>query len=74
MTNLMNEGMIDRALRLGLGAVLLIVAIGVLSGIVQIIAGVLSAILLLTGAVGVCPLYLPFGIRTNGAKTPATRR
>lgn len=30
-----------------------------------VVAGVLAAVMLGTAAVGVCPLYLPFGIDTN---------
>jgi hypothetical protein len=74
MKNLFNVGMIDRAIRLLLSVFLLMLAFGLLSGIGQIIAGVLGAIMLLTATVGVCPLYAIVGITTTGADAPAARR
>jgi hypothetical protein len=74
MKNLFNVGMIDRAIRLLLSVFLFMLAFGLLSGIGQIIAGVLGAIMLLTATVGVCPLYAIFGITTIGADVPAARR
>jgi Na+/alanine symporter len=64
----MNIGSFDKTLRIVLALVLLVVA---LSGIItvtkvlQIVLVVLAAIFLITALVGVCPLYLPFGIKTN---------
>lgn len=64
----MNIGSFDKTLRIVLALVLLVVA---LSGIItvtkvlQIVLVVLAAIFLVTALVGVCPLYLPFGIKTN---------
>jgi len=74
MKNLFNVGLIDRAIRLLLSVFLLMLAFGLLSGIGQIIAGVLGAIMLLTATVGVCPLYAIVGITTTGTDAPATRR
>ncbi|MEI7644527.1 MAG: DUF2892 domain-containing protein [Chloroflexales bacterium] len=71
MKSLFNVGMIDRAARLLLGVFLFVLAFGILSGIGQIIAGGLGAIMLLTGAMGVCPIYRIFEIRTTGADSPA---
>ena len=64
----MNIGSFDKTLRIVLALALLVVA---LSGIItvtkvlQIVLVVLAAIFLITALVGVCPLYLPFGIKTN---------
>ncbi|MBX7057864.1 MAG: DUF2892 domain-containing protein [Leptospirales bacterium] len=61
-----NMGTIDRIVR-----VLLAVTVGVLyflnmiSGTVAIILGVLALVFLATSLVGVCPLYLPFGLSTK---------
>ena len=59
-----NMGKADRIIRLIIG--LAVVAWGVMNG--NIIADVIGGILLLTAVIGLCPLYLPFGINT-GCKT-----
>jgi Protein of unknown function (DUF2892) len=62
-----NMGNLDRALRL-----IVVVAIataylmGMLSGTIAIILGVVAAAFLLTSLVGTCPAYLPFGLSTRG--------
>lgn len=49
---------IDRIVRIVVGIVLLYLGFGgVLSGAMAIVADVLGAVMLLTGAVGFCPLY-----------------
>jgi hypothetical protein len=61
-----NIGNIDKTVR-----ALIVVLIGalyltnVISGTTAIILGVVAGILLLTSLIGVCPLYLPFGINTT---------
>jgi len=71
---LTNESPLDRGLRAAAGLVAAIAAfvvgIGSVLGIVLI---VVAAILLVTAAVGFCPLYRIFGIRTNEASSPAPR-
>lgn len=62
-----NEGNIDRLVRLVLAAVFFIGAL-TLGGTVAIVAGVLGAVMLLTAAVGICPLYMLFGINTCSVK------
>ena len=54
----MNEGTADRVIRVivGLLAAVLAVAVG-LSGTAGIILGIVAVILLVTGAIGFCPLY-----------------
>ncbi|MEI7645095.1 MAG: DUF2892 domain-containing protein [Chloroflexales bacterium] len=74
MKHLFNVGLIDRAIRLLLSVFLFMLAFGLLSGIGQIIAGVLGAVMLLTATVGVCPLYAIVGFATTGADAPAARR
>lgn len=67
-----NEGPIDRGIRAALGIAALVAAFTLLSGIWQIIAGVVAFMLLVTAAVGVCPLYSVLGINTCPVK-PETR-
>lgn len=65
-----NMGILDRIIRVALAAVVAVLFFtGQLSLVASIILGVLAVIFLLTSIVGVCPLYLPFGISTK--KKPA---
>lgn len=61
-----NMGPIDRALRVTVGVLL---ATAIVAGLVAApwgyVAGALSAIMLLTGATGFCPLYAVFRISTR---------
>ena len=61
-----NMGNIDRIIRV---VVALVVAIliftNVLSGVWAWIAGILAVVFLATSAIGFCPLYLPFRIKTR---------
>ncbi|MGA1872154.1 MAG: DUF2892 domain-containing protein [Thermoplasmatota archaeon] len=57
---LRNMGAIDRIIRSLVGIALVI--IGVLTGLWWLY--IIAAIMLLTSAVGICPLYLPMKIRT----------
>lgn len=59
-----NEGGLDRGIRVVAGLVALGLAFMSLSGIWQIAAIVVGLVLLVTGAVGVCPLYAVLGINT----------
>lgn len=58
-----NEGTIDRVLRVALGIAL--VALALTKGWTWAWIGVLP---ILTGATGICPLYSIFGINTCGVK------
>jgi hypothetical protein len=60
-----NEGTIDRAIRLVIGAVLIGVGLGVVRGPGGIAMAAVGAIPLLTGLSGYCPLYMVFGINTR---------
>lgn len=60
-----NMGKIDKAIRIGLALLLSALYItGILSGVIGFIALTLGAIFILTSVIGVCPLYIPFGIKT----------
>lgn len=69
--SLINVGTIDRITRLTIGLTLFLAAFplnAMVSGTAALASGVIGGILLFTGVVGVCPLYLPFGIRTTHDK------
>lgn len=60
-----NMGTADRVIRVILAVVVgILYAAGQITGTAAVILGVLAVIFLLTGAVGFCPLYAPFGIST----------
>lgn len=61
----LNMGGIDRIIRIVAGLVLIVLGFFVLSGTWGIVLGVVGLILLLTGLIGWCPLYLPFKITTR---------
>ena len=58
-------GSLDRIIRI-LAAVVIAVLYfaNVISGTLALILGIIAVIFLLTSAVGVCPLYIPFKIKT----------
>ena len=61
-----NESTLDRVLRAIAGVVAAAAAIAVGAGtVLGIVLVVLAAVLLVTAAVGFCPLYRLLGIRTN---------
>ena len=62
---MVNEAGWDRAFRVALGVVLLILGFGVLEGTAGVIVGIVAFVPLLTGLSGWCPLYSVFGFRTN---------
>ncbi len=67
-----NMGGADRALRalvVAPAAILAALALGA-SSPVGIVLLVVAAIALVTGASGVCPSYVPFGIDTRGRRRP----
>jgi hypothetical protein len=61
-----NMGTIDKVIRI-LAAVVVVVLYftNVISGTLAIILLALSAVLILTSAIGVCPLYIPLGLSTK---------
>jgi hypothetical protein len=62
-----NVGSIDRVVRIVIGIALVAAAVsGTLAGPALILAGIVAAIMVVTGAVGFCPLYWLLGISTAG--------
>lgn len=62
-----NMGTIDRALRVLLAAVAIILIAGNwITGTLAIVAVALAAVFTLTSLLSFCPLYLPFGLSTRG--------
>jgi hypothetical protein len=60
-----NMGSLDRLLRTAAAiAVGALYATGTIGGTTALILGVFAAVFLLTSFVGVCPLYMPFGLST----------
>lgn len=61
-----NMGTLDRILRLVIAAAVgVLYFTGNLSGLAAILLGILAVIFVVTGLVGFCPLYLPFGLSTR---------
>jgi hypothetical protein len=61
-----NESNVDRIIRAVAGVVLLFLGLGgVLTGTWAIVANVLGAVMLLTAAIGFCPLYAVFKFSTK---------
>jgi len=61
-----NEGSVDRIVRAIVGVALLVVAFaGMVTGAWAWVLGIVGAVLLVTGAVGFCPIYSVLGMRTT---------
>jgi len=61
-----NMGIADRIIRIVLAAVVAVLYFTKnLSPVAGIILGILAIVFVVTGIIGVCPLYLPFGISTK---------
>lgn len=63
-----NVGMIDRAVRVIAGLVLIALALGYLPGVAASPWGWIGVVPLLTGVVGMCPAYSIVGINTCGKR------
>jgi hypothetical protein len=64
-----NMGIIDRVLRILIAVVVAVLYFtGILSGTWAIVLLILSGIFILTSVVGICPLYMPFGLKTFKSK------
>ncbi len=64
-----NMGNLDRILRIIVAfAIIVLYFMHIISGMVAIVGLVLSAVFILTSFIGVCPLYMPFGISTQEKK------
>jgi small-conductance mechanosensitive channel len=69
-----NMGSVDRIIRIVLAAVVAVLYFTKqLTGTAAIILGILAIIFVLTSFVGVCPLYMPFGISTKKKQKPSAR-
>ena len=64
-----NMGTIDRSIRVVLAVIIgLLLLTGQITGVWGTVLGILAIVFLLTSAIGLCLLYLPFKISTlNGA-------
>ena len=61
-----NMGLLDRIIRVSLVVLIAVLYFtNVISGTWAIILGVVAVVFLLTSLIGVCPLYMPFGISTR---------
>jgi len=61
-----NMGTLDRIIRVSLVVLIAVLYFtNVISGTWAIILGVVAVVFLLTSLIGVCPLYMPFGISTR---------
>jgi uncharacterized membrane protein len=70
-----NMGTADRVIRVIIAAIfILLYATGVVTGTLGIVLIVLSVVFVLTSVVGVCPLYLPFGLNTLHKKLTANKQ
>jgi uncharacterized membrane protein (UPF0136 family) len=67
-----NESNIDRIIRVVIGVVAFIAAFAVgLGSVAGIVLAVVGAVMLVTAAIGFCPLYRIFGMST--CKVPAAK-
>lgn len=67
-----NLGSVDRFIRVMLAVIVAALYFtNIISGTVAIVLLILAAVFLLTSLVGVCPLYLPFGLSTLRKKINA---
>lgn len=60
-----NMGSTDRTIRIVIAIVAALLALFVVKGTFAIVLWVVAAIMLVTGLVRVCPVYMPFKISTN---------
>lgn len=65
-----NIGTIDKAVRLVVAAIILLLYFtNVISGTLALVLIVVAMILTLTSIIGICPLYMLFGINTLNKKS-----
>jgi len=64
-----NMGNADRVIRIVLAALAIgLYFTGTITGTIGIVLLVLAGVFLLTGFIGTCPLYMPFGLSTCATK------
>lgn len=61
-----NMGTTDRLLRIVAAAAIgVLYMIGSVSGVAALVLGIVALVFLVSGSVGFCPSYVPFGISTR---------
>jgi len=60
-----NEGWADRVIRVVAGLALFAIGFFVLQGVLTIVLGIVGAILVITGVIGVCPIYMGLKLNTR---------
>lgn len=61
-----NLGNSDKAIRIAIASVVVVLAIAkVITGVLAIVLLLVSAILLITSLISFCPVYWPFGVSTR---------
>ena len=64
-----NMGTIDRIIRFGLAAVVVVLYLtGQITGTAAIVLGIIAVVFLITSLIGFCPLYVPLKLSTIGKK------
>jgi hypothetical protein len=64
-----NMGVFDRSIRFVIATLILTLYFtNVITGTFAIVLLIITGLTLLTGIIGICPLYLPFGINTCKSK------
>ena len=64
MTFAKNMGTVDRALRIAVGLVLLVLAFTTLTGALTWLAALVGVVFIATSAISFCPLYPLIGLKT----------
>ena len=65
-----NMGTIDKAVRLVVAAIIILLYFtNLISGTLAVVLLVVAAILAITSLIGICPLYMLFGINTLSKKS-----
>lgn len=65
---MVNEGSLDRLVRIVIGLALVAVALGYMPGVAKNVWGWIGVIPLATGLIGWCPLYTVLGVNTCGRR------
>lgn len=64
-----NMGIVDRIIRVIIALVLIVLyGMNMFTGVIETVLLILAGIFILTSLVSFCPLYFPFGIKTNSGK------
>jgi len=64
-----NMGIIDKSIRILIAVIVVILYFtNLISGTLAVVLLLFSGIFILTALIGICPLYMPLGIKTNKEK------